>query len=219
MTVPNRLTAAGLALALALATPAFGQETAARDAPAADAPAAEAPPAETPETAPSDAAAVPTDAAPAPVQPEVLEIVRATHGAWEIRCEPQGQQCFLYQLARDADNNPVAEMSLVKLPEGSEAVAGITVVTPLGTFLVPGLGLQIDSGQTSRHEFTFCTQVGCFARFGVAADAIAAMKRGRVARLTVASVASPNEPVQLEVSLSGFTAGFDALTPVELPQQ
>jgi invasion protein IalB len=155
----------------------------------------------------------------APPEPEVVEVVRSTHGDWEVRCAPAGDECFLYQLARDANDSPVAEISIVKLPEGQEAAAGVTVVTPLGTFLVPGLGMQIDSGQGRQYEFAFCSQVGCFARFGLTTESINAMKRGRAATLRVAAVQAPETPIDLRVSLTGFTAGFDALPVVEMPQQ
>jgi invasion protein IalB len=222
MIAPTRLTVALLALALASSPVPYAQLSA-QEAPAPAEPAAEAPAepaAEAPAEAPAEPAAEAAEpAVTAPPEPEVMEVVRSTHGDWEVRCEPNGDNCFLYQLARDANNSPVAEISLVKLPEGGEAAAGVTVVTPLGTFLIPGLGMQIDSGQGRQYEFAFCSQVGCFARFGLTTESINAMKRGRTATLRVAAVQAPDTPIDLRVSLTGFTAGFDALPVVELPQQ
>jgi invasion protein IalB len=226
MIAPTRLTVALLAFALASSPVPYAQ-LAAQEAPAPAEPAAEAPaeapveaPAEPATEAPAEPAAEAAEpAVTAPPEPEVMEVVRSTHGDWEVRCEPNGDNCFLYQLARDANNSPVAEISLVKLPEGGEAAAGVTVVTPLGTFLIPGLGMQIDSGQGRQYEFAFCSQVGCFARFGLTTESINAMKRGRTATLRVAAVQAPDTPIDLRVSLTGFTAGFDALPVVELPQQ
>ncbi len=226
MIAPTRLTVALLALALASSPVPFAH-LAAQEAPAPAEPAAEAPAepaAEAPAEAPAEPAAEPAAeageaAVTAPPEPEVMEVVRETHGDWEIRCEPDGDNCFLYQLARDANNSPVAEISIVKLPEGQEAAAGVTVVTPLGTFLTPGLGMQIDSGQGRQYEFAFCSQVGCFARFGLTNASVDAMKRGRAATLRVAAVQAPETPIDLRVSLTGFTAGFNALPVVDLPQQ
>jgi len=183
-------------------------EAPAGEAPAADAPAAEAPAAE-------DATAAP--GAGNPAAQEVLEIVRDTFGDWEVRCAPDGNDCFMYQLAMDPQQNPVAEISLLKLPAGGEAAAGVTVVTPLGTLLPTGLDLQIDSGEIRKYPFAWCSQVGCFARFGLNTASVDAMKRGNSGKLTLVSVGAPQSPLSLAVSLNGFTKAFDSLELPEAP--
>ena len=150
-----------------------------------------------------------------PAEPEILEIVRDTFGDWQIRCAPEGDNCFMYQLALDGQQNPVAEFSLLKLPAEAEATAGVTVVTPLGTLLPAGLVLQVDGGERRQYPFSWCSQVGCFARFGLDDGSIDAMKRGNGGKVTLVSVSAPNAPVTLDVSLSGFTAAFDSLTVPE----
>jgi len=216
-----RLTLA--ALGLAVAAPLAAQEAPA--APAAEVPAVEAPAINAPaETAPAAApaaeagAAAPAadpaapGAAPAtPQQPQVMEIVKDTFGDWQVRCAPDGNECFMYQLALDAQKNPVAEVSILKLPEASDAEAGVTVVTPLGTLLTNGLVLQIDGGETRQYPFVWCSQVGCFSRFGLAKTSIDAMKRGNAGKISLVSVGAPQTPVVLNVSLTGFTDAFAAL--------
>lgn len=219
----NLLLAAAV-VALAAAMPASAQDTPA--APAADAPAAtpEAAP-ETPAStdAPATTPAAPAAAAPAkdgtadPAAPEVMEVVRATFGDWEVRCAPAGNDCFMYQLAKDAGQNPVAEVSILKLPAQAEATAGVTIVTPLGTLLPPGIGLQIDTGERRAYPFGWCSPVGCFARFGLDDTSLAALKRGKGAKLSVASVGAPERPIVLDVSLKGFTAAYDSLEVPVVP--
>jgi invasion protein IalB len=231
--LPIRL-AAATALGLALAAAATAQEA---PAPADEAPATEpsfdAPAPTVEENAAGDSAAesdepaaedeTPETEAPAgdaagdPAEPEVMEIVRETHGEWEVRCTPEETDCFLYQLALDDQENPVAEFSLLKLPAGSDAVAGATVVTPLGTLLPEGIVIQIDGGEQRQYPFAWCSQVGCFARFGLTGETINAMKRGRGANVRLVSVAAPEQPVSLDLSLSGFTAAYDALAVPEAP--
>ena len=123
--------------------------SAAAPAPEAPAPAAEAPQGTAPaegtapaagtvpasEPAANGAAAPGANGAGNPAKPEVMEIVRDTFGDWQVRCAPDGKECFMYQLALDQEKNPVAEVSILKLPEQAEAAAGVTVVTPLGTLL------------------------------------------------------------------------------------
>ncbi len=214
------------ALGLALAAPLAAQEAPApaADAPAAETPAADAPAAETPATeAPAAEAPAAGATAPAagnagdPGQPEVMEIVKDTFGAWQVRCAPDGKECFMYQLAVDQQKNPVAEVSLLKLPEESDADAGVTVVTPLGTLLTTGVVMQVDGGEQRQYPFAWCSQVGCFARFGLTKPAIDALKRGKTSKLSLVSIGRPEAPVVLDLSLSGFTAAFDSLEVPVLP--
>lgn len=209
----NLLLAAAVA-ALAAAMPASAQDTPA--APAADAPAAA--PEAAPGTAPATEAPAAAEAGTAdPAAPEVMEVVRATFGDWEVRCAPTGNDCFMYQLAKDAGQNPVAEVSILKLPAQAEATAGVTIVTPLGTLLPPGIGLQVDSGDRRAYPFGWCSPVGCFARFGLDDPSLTAMKRGNGAKLSVASVGAPDRPIVLDVSLKGFTAAYHSLEVPVLP--
>ncbi len=162
-------------------------------------------------SAATDAPGDPSTDAAEPAEAEPSEVTRATFDDWEVRCLSTSDECFLYQLALDADGNPVAEFSLLKLPASGEAAAGATVVTPLGTLLTSGVVLQIDSSAERQYPFGWCSQVGCFARFGLDNETIGAMKRGSSGQLTLVSVADPNAPISVPLSLTGFTAAYDSL--------
>ena len=71
--------------------------------------------------------------------------------------------------------------------------------------------MQIDGGETRQYPFAWCSQVGCFARFGLAKDSIDAMKRGKAGKITLVSVGAPQTPVVLSISLTGFTDAWNAL--------
>ena len=74
----------------------------------------------------------------------------------------------MYQLLIDGEGNPVAEISLFDAARSSgEAVAGGTIVTPLETLLTQQVTVAVDGGEARRYPFTFCNQVGCFARIGL----------------------------------------------------
>ena len=211
---------AGFALAIGLAAAGIAGAQTASEAPEAEMPMAEPPAAETPEadaSEPAPAAEQDTATAGDPAAPEVMEIVRDTFGDWEVRCAPEGEDCFMYQLAMDSQNNPVAEVSILKLPEDSEAAAGVTMVTPLGTLLQSGVVIQVDQGEARQYPFNWCSQVGCFARFGLTQESINSMKRGSAATVMLASVAAPDTPVRLSLSLTGFTNGYDSLTAPQPP--
>jgi len=137
------------------------------------------------------------------------------HGDWTVNCvhAPEGQKdpCNLYQLLKNDAGNDVAEISLFPLPASGQAVAGATIITPLETMLTEQVVLQVDSGKAKRYPFSFCTQIGCFARVGLTAEDISAFKRGKAATLAIVPVAAPDQKVQLKISLTGFTAGYEAV--------
>ncbi len=136
------------------------------------------------------------------------------HGDWQMRCvksEDGKDPCQLYQLLEDEEGNSVAEFSIFNLPEGQQAVAGATVVTPLETLLTAELRLQVDAGQARRYPYSFCSQIGCFARIGFTAGEVDAFKAGSAVTVAIVPAAAPDEVVALKMSLSGFTAGWTAL--------
>lgn len=131
---------------------------------------------------------------------------------WALRCvksEAESDPCQLYQLLRDADGNAVAEISMFPLPDGSRAAAGATIVVPLETLLTQQLTLTVDGTNARRYPFTFCNLAGCVARIGFTDDEVAQFKRGASATLRMVPAAAPDEEVLLNISLSGFTDGFD----------
>lgn len=160
----------------------------------------------------------------APAGPEIGQTYRVSeHGDWELRCikAPEGQQdpCQLYQLLKDQTDNAVAEINLFNLPEGDKLAAGATIVTPLETLLTRNVSLSVDGGQAKVYPFTFCTEIGCFARVGFTAGDVASFKRGNSAKITIVPAQAPDQTVVLTMSLSGFTAGFDAVNAATAPAE
>lgn len=149
-----------------------------------------------------------------PVGPQVGEpYVREEFGDWALRCvksqEGSPDPCNLYQLLSNADGVAVAEFNLFRLPEGQRAVAGATVVVPLETLLTQQLTIAVDGENARRYPFTFCNRAGCVARIGFTQEEVDQFKRGAAATVRLVPAAAPTEEVVLDVSLSGFTAGFD----------
>lgn len=168
--------------------------------------------------APADAAAAPgTDLSmgQAPADGIGSTYVKESFDAWELRCvrtESGIDPCQLYQLLKDGSGNSVAEVGLFTLPAGGEAVAGATVIAPLETLLTAGLRIGVDTAQPKVYPFSFCSAAGCVARVGFTAAEIDAFKKGNKAIVTIVPAVAPDNTVALEVSLKGFTAGFDAVT-------
>lgn len=141
--------------------------------------------------------------------------VKEAFGAWELRCvrvAEGAEPCQLYQLLKDGEGTSVAEIGMFALPEGGEAAAGATIIAPLETLLTAGLRLGVDAAEPKIYPFTFCSQMGCVARVGFTAAEVAAFKAGGKATVTIVPAVAPDQTVALDMSLSGFTAGFDAVT-------
>jgi invasion protein IalB len=182
--------------------------------PEAEAPAAADAPAEADDAATDETPAAPNEAdqafpvTGAPVEPE---FTTEEFGAWELRCTADNKECFLYQLITNDAGDPVSEISIIALPAGGEAVTGATVVTPLGTLLPAGITFRVDSGEPRQYPFSWCLRSGCFSRFGLPAQGLASLKAGSVAHMRLAAIDIPEQPIDLEISLSGFTAAYNAL--------
>lgn len=192
--------------------PVFAQDTA---APA---------PAEAEAAAPADAATAPEglnmgvalDAEGNPIVEVGQPYIRETFDDWAMRCikSPEGElePCQLFQLLTNEAGTPIAEFTVVPLPEGSEARALINVVAPLGTLLAAPLKLQVDSGSVRAYPtpFLVCDLDGCLAQIGISQADVDGFKAGNGATLTLVPAASPDTPVELPISLNGFTAAFEA---------
>jgi invasion protein IalB len=148
--------------------------------------------------------------------------VAAEHGDWQQRCvraQDGSDPCQLYQLLKDGEGNSVAEISMFGLPAGAQqAVAGATIIAPLETLLTESLTLQIDSGKAKIYPFTWCSQIGCVARVGFTQAELDSFKKGAKATVTIVPVVAPDQKVNLNLSLKGFTAGFDAVNAANAKQ-
>jgi invasion protein IalB len=138
--------------------------------------------------------------------------IKEEHGDWQMKCfrsEAEEDPCQMYQLLREDAGNPVAEFSLFRLPEASQAVAGATIVVPLGTLLSEELKISVDGGKAKTYPFRFCSMAGCFAQVGLTQADVNAFKAGAAANLQIVPAQAPDQTVNIKASLTGFTAAYD----------
>ncbi len=143
--------------------------------------------------------------------------IKETYGDWQLKCfrsEGQEDLCQMYQLLTEEAGNPVAEFSIFRLPDTSQAVAGATIVVPLGTLLTKDLLVSVDGGKAKSFSYSFCSMVGCFARIGLTKADLDAFKRGNAATLQIVPAQAPDQKVNIKASLNGFTAAFDNVSTV-----
>ena len=143
--------------------------------------------------------------------------LREKYGEWELRCIKaevmKDEECRVFNFLVDQDGNTIAQLDMQVLSAGGKAVAGVDIATPLGSLLTAQVVLKIDAGKAKRYPYTWCDQQGCYARFGMTQEEIEAMKRGAKANVIISSVAAPDQPLSMDLSLSGFTAVWNAIAP------
>lgn len=140
--------------------------------------------------------------------------VKETHGDWEIRCirlQDGTERCQMFQALNESPGNPIGEFNIFALPPGQEAAAGAVIVTPLRTLLTEQLAIKFPGLERKRYPFAWCTEVGCLARIGLLPAEVSALRQGASATVTIVPVSTPIAPVEMTVSLRGFTAAFAAM--------
>ncbi|MEP6269813.1 MAG: invasion associated locus B family protein [Paracoccaceae bacterium] len=137
---------------------------------------------------------------------------------WSMRCivVADGQDpCQMYQLMADQQGSPIAEFTMFRLPEAARAAAGATIVVPLETSLSEGLVIKVDDQEARSYPFAFCNNIGCYARIGLTEEEVNTYRNGAQAILSIVPVAAPDQRVTVTLSLSGFTAAFNAASELD----
>ena len=171
----------------------------------------------------AQAAAVPTLSTPSsPNSTEGARVVSSQDfQAWTYRCiaaqaAPGGADgqaattfCELSQqvaVRQDDKSQVVMTVGLSRLPAGGH---GLTIWTPLGVRIKPGLSLEVDQGTPSPLAYDFCGPRGCWIA-GAPIDAqIPAMTAGKLGRARL--VLANGQPLAIEFSLAGLASGLAAL--------
>lgn len=133
---------------------------------------------------------------------------------WDIRCvktKDGFDPCQIYQLLSDGAGNATAELTVVGLAEGSEAVAGATVLTPLETLLTQMVTITVDAGKAKRYPFSWCDQYGCYSRIGFTQPELDQLKKGIKAIAVIVPALAPTNKVEMTISLAGFTDAFNKM--------
>ena len=160
-----------------------------------------------------------------------------SHGDWEIRCVKAAEgndPCQMYQLLKDEQGNSVAEIGPQVAERDLDDPVGVErartdrvllgrhaeqrFIAAVEHLVTPQrFRLAVDGGQARLYPYRFCAQVGaqrygCIARLGFTADEVESFKRGSAAAVTIHAAGKPGDPVNLTLSLTGFTAGWASIT-------
>lgn len=145
--------------------------------------------------------------------------IREAAGDWQMECirVPEGEvePCQMFQPLVDADGNQVANVRIFRLDGGGEAVAGALIAVPLETLLTAQLTITVDNAKPTRYPFSVCDRLGCYARIGFRQAEVDGYKKGAKATITLVPFVAPDQKVDLDMSLKGFTAAYDKAAVVK----
>ena len=138
-------------------------------------------------------------------------------GDWNVRCitgnPGDADRCEIQQLLFINENTPIADISIFKLPAGEIAVAAANVMVPLETLLTKKFRVAFSEESKKEFPYSFCNKNGCLVRMGLLEEDIEAMKKGTSSEISITHISKPDSAINLSLSLDGFTAAFDIITP------
>lgn len=135
---------------------------------------------------------------------------------WAVSCrtdqESSARQCTMFQRLVVEETNQVAlNLSIGTLRDDENRPILVAIFTvPLGIWLPGGLEMQVDELEAMRLPIERCFPRGCQTGVVVSDELLAQFRAGNAARVTVRQ--AEDQDIDLDVSLSGFSAAFNALT-------
>ena len=134
---------------------------------------------------------------------------------WNLKCiEPIDsiERCEANQIIFNQKQQPVAEISIFKLPKGQIAAAAATIIVPLETALNEGLVVEMQDLEPKKYQFKFCNSIGCYSQIGLTIEELEALKSKGKASIFLKHLSSGDQQIVIPISLSGFTTTFSKAT-------
>ena len=134
---------------------------------------------------------------------------------WNLKCiEPIDsiERCEANQIIFNQKQQPVAEISIFKLPKGQIAAAAATIIVPLETALNEGLVLEMQDLEPKKYQFKFCNSIGCYSQIGLTIEELEALKSKGKASIFLKHLSSGDQQIVIPISLFGFTTTFSKAT-------
>ena len=134
---------------------------------------------------------------------------------WNLKCiEPIDsiERCEANQIIFNQKQQPVAEISIFKLPKGQVAAAAATIIVPLETVLNEGLVLEMQDLEPKKYQFKFCNSIGCYSQIGLTNEELEVLKSKGKASIFLKHLSSGDQQIIIPISLSGFTTTFSKAT-------
>ena len=135
-----------------------------------------------------------------------------TYGSWTVRCEETSANdrkgCFIFQnLVLREGGHRVLQVAVGYVPESKDPVVLLSL--PLGISLPPGVSMRVDEGDPKRFAVERCEPAGCRAGFRLDEELLKRFGSGE--RITVTFHDGRRQPIEVPLSLDGFTEGLRAI--------
>jgi invasion protein IalB len=148
------------------------------------------------------------------------DVLKETHGDWEVRCLEGTETCAMSQVGKTEDGKRALLVTIQRVTgpttqDGKQIPAAMTVQTPLGILIPYGLRIKIDADQVIPLPLSRCIPAGCVSQAPMLDEAVGKMKKGSKAVFGFFL----QEEILVNVSLSGFTAAYNSLKPVAAKPQ
>jgi invasion protein IalB len=134
-------------------------------------------------------------------QRDTMETIARFQG-WRLTCPPRTTKagnCVLQQgLARKGTGQVLAELNIAPTKDKGDM---LTVVAPLGVFILPGVKVSAGSSGEKSAAYKTCVQVGCIASLPIDAGLATAMSQASGVQVTVVA---DGKPVPLNFPLAGY---------------
>lgn len=165
------------------------------------------------------ALATPAAAQQAAQQDQPKRVLKATHGSWEIHCLEGTETCVMQQVGNTSDGRRAMLVTLERLAgvtsEGKPVAAAMTVHAPLGVLIPYNIRVKVDQGDVAPVPLIRCLPESCMARAPLSDQNVEMFKKGTKAKFGFFLT----EEVLVDISLNGFTAAYNALKPIQVPNQ
>lgn len=132
---------------------------------------------------------------------------------WALSCRTDDgvRRCSMFQRLVVQDSNQVAlniAIGFLENDEGNRVPVAI-LTFPLGIYLPGGAVLQVDETEPAQLQIERCFRRGCQSGLALDDKRIAQFRAGSTANVRI--MQSREQAINLNVSLSGFSAAFNAL--------
>ena len=134
------------------------------------------------------------------------------HKDWAVQCHESQQKnlssCFMFQRILVKDSGESLLRMTVDRPKDLSAPRAIFLI-PLGSYITPGISVQIDATEPLDLGIEYCDKQGCYAGILLDQTILDLLKRGRQAVVTFQT--RGRQEIRLPISLDGFSSGLAAL--------
>lgn len=157
--------------------------------------------------------ATPAAAADAGPKPEIKKF-----GSWAMRCDTnpkntKQKECHAFVDVRIGEDGKqrILYVGVGYIPKKTDGSMFMFAITPLGTILPAGLGVDIDNSGKAKFggQYIFCVPLGCQAEMPITTENLKALKSAK--EMEVGFKHAGKGDIKVPVKLDGFSAAIAAL--------